>query len=316
MPKENEQGRDTPLGRVLSISLAFLMIGLIVGQLAYVSGVQHERSRAYPAAYAASAKEDAKLSCRGMMPEAAFDCVYQRVEAAGSQAIARQDLEAQEGMWFWASFMAWTAMGTLMLTGYALWFIRGTLRATELMGEETRKLTQESIDATRAMVRQNELTERSQRPWLSVKVLEMGPLIKRETSSDLRLVFSIENTGSSPALYALPHAVTIQSDSPYVDLHGFAAAGKKKLLHEALAFAPGQKVKLTAECPVDTRGISREGLNYDGSYPTFLAGMIYEQHTGNIPLCTAIVLTVSPRALKEGEVGPIQGHGVTKTFML
>jgi hypothetical protein len=172
MSDSNRSERPEAVGPVFAILSAILVISVIVGVLAYSQGIESERRNNAPAAYAEAAKKDARDSCVGSEAATVFECVYEIVEASQEQAQGEQDLDAQQGMHLWAAIMAALTFGTFVLTGFALWFIKGTLEATADMVTETKNLSQETVKATHAMVRQNELTEAAQRPFV---VVEAGP---------------------------------------------------------------------------------------------------------------------------------------------
>ena len=65
-------------------------------------------------------------------------------------------------MSLWALAVFIISAITACLTLWALWYVRGTLIATREALEDTGK-------ATAAMVRQNQLTEAAQRPWITIK---------------------------------------------------------------------------------------------------------------------------------------------------
>lgn len=194
----NRSEGDTPLGRGLGLIVAILLVSLIVGYLAYISGVEGERGQQYPAAYAEAGKEDAQRSCVGTDPSLVFECVYERVEASQDHARAQQDLQAQQGMKFWAAVMAFVAFGTLILTGAALLFIRGTLIETAKMAADTKAMAAASISATDAMVRQNEIAEAAQRPWINFTVVTRG-FSYENGRAVVSIELEIENVGNVPA---------------------------------------------------------------------------------------------------------------------
>jgi hypothetical protein len=64
-------------------------------------------------------------------------------------------LTAQQEMARWALIALGLSFGTLLLTGAALWFIKGALDETKSMADDTKTMAEQSTDATIAMVRQN-----------------------------------------------------------------------------------------------------------------------------------------------------------------
>ncbi|MEZ5695388.1 MAG: hypothetical protein R3E18_02835 [Sphingomonadaceae bacterium] len=196
MSDSNRGERNQALGSGLAVLAAIALVSVIVGVLAYSQGIESERRNEYPPAYAETAKADALRSCAGGEVSAVFECVYEKVEASQSQARAEQDLDAQQGMKFWAAIMAILTLGTMILTGIALWFIKGTLEATVIMAGETQELTAETVKATKAMIRQNEITEAAQRPFIIVQ-----PSISPDRNADFAkpVSFQYVNHGKLPA---------------------------------------------------------------------------------------------------------------------
>lgn len=155
MSDSDRSDRTEAVGPVFAILAAIVIVATIVGTIAFSQGVEAERRNDAPTAYAEAAKDDALRSCVEGEAAAVFDCIYEKVEASQEQAQAEQDLDAQQGMKLWAAIMAALTFGTLVLTGVALWFIKGTLDATADMVGEAKELTQETIKATNAMVEAN-----------------------------------------------------------------------------------------------------------------------------------------------------------------
>ncbi|WP_435418669.1 hypothetical protein WAB17_03625 [Parerythrobacter aurantius] len=75
----------------------------------------------------------------------------------------KRDLAAQEGMAVWAYWMAvFAGLTTIITLGGTLLIWRQVVLTTEAV--------KDTGNATKAMVRQNELTEAAQRPWVTVEV--------------------------------------------------------------------------------------------------------------------------------------------------
>lgn len=208
MEEPNQAPNETPLGQFLGIVAAILLVALIVGQLAFVSGLESERSNLNPPAYASSSKLEAAKTCEDVTDDLQFDCIYEHVEGAFLQENAAENLTTQQGMKFWTSVLAYIAFGTLILTGIALWFIKGTLDATAAMVDETRELTIESIKATEAMVAANQIALSAERPWIQVSVEVYNLSVAGDLIQFDYAVF-FENTGRSVAqVYAVRDTTT------------------------------------------------------------------------------------------------------------
>lgn len=131
------------------------------------------------------------------------DVSGQRVEAGENQNYAQQNLEVQQNLALSGWAMVVIAFFSLLVTFWALLFLRKTYAATAAMVTETEELTEESIKATKAMVKQNELTEVSQRPWLKVSFdPERRRKITLDRDNGLWTVYQpilLRNWGQSPA---------------------------------------------------------------------------------------------------------------------
>ncbi|ATW04963.1 hypothetical protein CHN51_16575 [Sphingorhabdus sp. YGSMI21] len=99
-------------------------------------------------------------------------------------------MDAQQGMKFWAIWMFIATLSTVAVTGIGVWFVKKTL-------ETNSDFLKESIKATKAMNRQNELTEHAQRPWLQIST----KVAKVETKGSLllRCDITITNVGKMVA---------------------------------------------------------------------------------------------------------------------
>lgn len=142
---------------------AIVLCCLIVGGLTYDLGRENERRYETPASYAKAAKADAQSACVGREGSAAFECIYEKVEAAQEQARGEQDLSAQQKAANSALISALVAFATLILTGVGVWYVKRTLEATLKAVEDTGK-------ATSAMERQNEIAIKSMgtsRAWIT-----------------------------------------------------------------------------------------------------------------------------------------------------
>lgn len=151
----------------VTIFCAIMLFGavLLLYVLGILNGRESERRQHLPVAYSQSAQADARRACVGRKDDALFDCIYERVAASQEQARGEQDLSAQQRAAASALASAVVALLTLVVSVFGVWFVKQTLEATL-------EAVKESGDATKAMIRQNELTEAAQRPYI---VVEAGP---------------------------------------------------------------------------------------------------------------------------------------------
>lgn len=155
---------------------AIVLCCIIVGGLTYGFGREDERRSNTPARYAKAAKTDVASACVNTDGPPAFECVYEKVKATQEQARGEQDLSAQLRSANAAMISALIAFATLVLSAIGVWYVKRTLDATL-------KAVKDTSIATSAMVKQNDLAEAAQRPWVSIdcEVVELerdGGLMK------------------------------------------------------------------------------------------------------------------------------------------
>ncbi|WP_374138693.1 MULTISPECIES: hypothetical protein [unclassified Sphingomonas] len=248
-----------------------------------LQGGENALRYAAPHQHAQTAKQTALSECAGRKGNALVECVEEQIQTAEETARDEQDLTAQQQA-------AWGSMFSATWGGIALCV---TVVGTILLYQQivlTRKAVQETTNATKAMEKQNDIAERAQRPWLSVKLIKLGP-IDREPSGKFSLTYqlSIENTGIFPAISIIDHAAIVSEhfgtkDREYFIKHAMA-------IHAAygLALAPGETFKTgITKLYIDTGMILASGLCADGSMPMLMIGVVYQTQTSTIPLCTAL----------------------------
>lgn len=109
---------------------------------------------------------------------------------------AFRDLIAQESMADASIFMAWAAIGTLAITAIGTFFLAWQVKLT-------RKAVEDTGEATKAMVRQNELTEVAQRPWLAIHCVPQKLTVgcgTNGTSVGVKIDINTKNLGKMPAI--------------------------------------------------------------------------------------------------------------------
>lgn len=220
MSDSNRSERTEALGPVFAIFAAILLVAVVVGVLSYSQGVESERRNNAPAAYAEAAKEHAGRACRESEAATVFECVYEIVESSQQQAQAEQDLDAQQGMQFWAAVMAAMAAGSLLLTGVTVLLIKQTLDATADMLGEAKELTQETIKATNAMIKANEIALHAQRPWLQIEA-RLREIHIQDERNDFYFEAVITNIGKMVAERCAVRIAIVDDDTN--------AAGQRKI---------------------------------------------------------------------------------------
>lgn len=229
---ESDRGkRDTHL-TAFWLTVVVLLVALIVGQMAYSTGVEDEHRNNSPAAYAQAAKHDAVQSCVNAQPTAVADCVYEKIESSQDQSRAEQDLKAQLGMKFWAAVMAVITIMTLLVTAAGVYFVKRTLEATLQAVEETG-------DATDAMVTQNHITEYSQRPWIDAEISDISMSSSRDMLQ-LSIQLLLRNHGKTPALNITSKSRIITDNGQKTRMGEFSPGhDKKRIAHNLLPGGTG-----------------------------------------------------------------------------
>jgi hypothetical protein len=130
-------------------------------------------------------------------PDVALDKRENPKDESESPYTAR-DIIAQETMADASNLMAWAAIGTMLVTIVGTGLIAWQVRLT-------RKAVKDTSNATGAMVRQNDLAERAQRPWLSIEITFLessagGSLSNHWLNHDIK----VHNSGATPALVGPP----------------------------------------------------------------------------------------------------------------
>ena len=204
MRKERRRTKPSYLrGDYLTIFV--LAVYLLMGALAFHSGMQQERRNNQPYQYAESDAEDAVEECASRTSSALAECVVERVKAAADQSRSQQNLKAQQQMALWALLMVLVSAATGGVTLWALYYVKQTLDETRRMADDTQKMAGASLGATRAMVRQNELTQASQRPWLDFRLQITRPVELSYCSLCFPIDVHLENYSKTPAICVKAH---------------------------------------------------------------------------------------------------------------
>lgn len=166
MSDSNEGRQDTPFDQGLAYLAAIVLCCLIVGFLSYSVGREGERDGQRAAEYERYGKRRQSVFCAGFDGNQLAQCKVEQEQAAREAYQAERDLEAQREMSLWALAMVIVSAITAGLTLWALIYVKGTLVATREALKDTGK-------ATKAIIRQNEIAEAGQRPWLNFEVLPL-----------------------------------------------------------------------------------------------------------------------------------------------
>lgn len=190
MSDSNRGERDQNLGHQLGLLTGVILACVIVAILAFSQGRSSERDSERAAYYQDVGERNEAAVCVGRIGPLFAECALEQERTARQAYQAERDLNAQRDMALWAFAVFGITTVTAGITLWALFYVRGTLIAT-------REALEGTSNATDAMVRQNELTERAQRPWLD---FEVTPLVIK--SGDMWIMsaeLSVKNPTAFPA---------------------------------------------------------------------------------------------------------------------
>lgn len=175
----------------------------------WLQGNETAERRDRPRAYADAAKLDAERTCIGTEPRAVFDCVSEKTERAYQTAHDEQDLTAQQRAASSALASAVLSLFSLLLSAVGVWYVKRTLYATL-------EAVKDTSEATRAMVRQNDLAENAQRPWIAIEV-EVTQLVRTSEGFIAKGSANFRNIGQTVARQFVPKIRGIYSDADFTN---------------------------------------------------------------------------------------------------
>jgi hypothetical protein len=148
-------------------------------------------------------------TCVGIPDLEVIKCRYDAFDAQREYNNNQSDLIAQRQSALWAYIMGAAAVIGMALSAVGIWFIKRTLDATLEAVEDTGK-------ATTAMLRQNELTEHAQRPWIkiSAELISVKSTERRIITIDWRVKF--ENIGQMVAHNYQPLVKFVPMDEQFL----------------------------------------------------------------------------------------------------
>ena len=122
----------------------------------------------------------------------------------------KRDLAAQEASALWAFYMVVASFASVLITAIGTAFLYKQIVLTREAVEDTGL-------ATAAMVRQNELAEMGQRPWLTIEEIDFklsGYLHAGGLHVSIIVEIKVRNVGSMPALNVSYYCTPIQASGP------------------------------------------------------------------------------------------------------
>lgn len=193
MSKSDRSNRTASLIAGAFCAVFLFAAAALIYPLGFLNGREAERRQQTPASYSKSAQADAKRACARLQGGAAFECIYEKVEASQEQARAEQDLSAQQRAADSALASAVIALLTLAISIVGVWFVKRTLDATLDAVQDTSR-------ATAAMEAQNLLAAETAHHQLRAYILPKSARISGvELDKAPRVDLTFSNSGATMA---------------------------------------------------------------------------------------------------------------------
>ena len=177
------------------------------------------------AAYERAAEQEAQRSCVGRKAPAVFECVYEKIESGQQQAHDQEDLRAQQRAASSALVSALISVATLLLSGFGLWYVKGTLDATRDAVEKASdgaKAANAAVEQARDSSARTEVIGKKQvRAYITIS----PPSVIIDFDSKLTTSLFYRNSGQSPArkIGVEYMAVVVSGGQPVFNTQTFCA---------------------------------------------------------------------------------------------
>jgi hypothetical protein len=242
---------DSSTGRYVAIGLIAVIVVLL--GLAVASGKEREQDAKRANCAAANCENKVQFTTpRSGVPAIAESFVSDPEPQNGNDR-EKRDLAAQESMAVWAFWMVVASFGTMLVT------LLGTILIWRQVSL-TREAVEDTGKATAAMVRQNELTEAAQRPFVIIEPVEKPtdrkPLVKSGT-------FQYVNYGKSPARIVRQHFASIPKGKRRLSKSSFNPKRKGKNLPDGIVVPSGERLHtLLFASDVETERVTGLQMNF------------------------------------------------------
>lgn len=285
-----------------------LAIGLAWGVGSIQSHDQYDHVAARKALEAAALERSGQV-CRGQNVPDVAKCVAEEMRTARQIVHEARELKAQERSASSALIAVVISLFSLIVTAVGVYFLKRTLDATLQAVADT-------SDATKAMIRQNELMEDAQRPWLSVRIVRMVN-IGWDAENNLRCDYVLEanNSGSMPAVVAIPFVGMLPLEDGNFSRDKLVARTLPMAGFLGRAINPGATEQFSGKSSlIDTSEAPSSGYNPGGSIPGFMVGFVYFGPKASRANITMTRLSISPNVLDRSTRGPYRA-GTFGTIM-
>jgi len=177
---------------VITFLFCFSALLFVSVDYAYLKAKQNISEQSQSAADSDKAKAEVEKACSDFAGLAWRECALEAIQPAHQQSQDARDLHAQEWMARWAFWMFLASLGTVIITGVGVFYVKRTLDATLSAVEDTGQ-------ATVAMREANRIMQEGQRPWIKINFFHSSTTIS-DGSVHIGIGFNIENVGARPAI--------------------------------------------------------------------------------------------------------------------
>lgn len=269
-------------------AIAALAWSAMLWQMSANEAKRTMRAEHKAASYAQDTENRILNACRATDRAAFVRCATKEIDTSHENQRAEYDLSAQQDMAEWAKWMLLAGLLTLIVTGIGVWFVRETLRATL-------KAVQDTSEATDAMVKQNKLTEESQRAWLIINDIKVLTVARKGDGIHVSLSWSVINTGQTPATLASFDVCVFEEARADIDgatIIDRAIKRRDSLMVDGGSIGPGE-----------TRHVKRgesihiSDLDATKDFHRFKAVLLvaYQIHPGPEERCSMKIVGIHPR---------------------
>jgi len=225
MSGSDQHDQSTPhlIATILTVVVAVGLYWAMFYDMGFQSGYSAGSSKIHTEHYAANATEQIERECGGKAGLSAHECIANIVKAERESQRSESDLAAQWQAANWAGWATVVAAASALVTGIGTYFLYQQIILTREAVEDTNK-------STDAMVRQNEIVELSNRPWLKLTIQTQAtcqPVFSEGVPHALIIMLSarVKNFGQSPAILPDLSVVFGRADD------GFSSENVETLLH-------------------------------------------------------------------------------------
>jgi hypothetical protein len=191
MPDSNRGDEPATLG-LFGVISALVLCCFIVGILSFSNGQEAARRDKTPAAYAEAAKSKAQQDCTGLEGNAAFECIYEKLETSQQQAHDEQDLTAQQK----------SANGTMITAALAFLGLIASAVGIILVYTTFNEARKANKIAESMLTHERESRKAELQPYVFVERIDLNRSQSNPHLASITVI--LKNYGNTPAIYINP----------------------------------------------------------------------------------------------------------------